>query len=615
MAQTQALGFQPITAALLGPDILARQLRLQQDAQYGQQMLQEGQQVPQGQMVSGHYVAPSFTQYLANALKTGVGRSALNQIPQEASALGRAQMQGINRMFGVPTQPTASPGAQAFPVGPSGTPQQPPIQPQQPSVAPQQSGMASPMGAPRMPLLPGRTPAQSAQAYALLGPQAYMTLVANQGAPTDMQKNLIAMGIQPGSPQWNQTMAGIVNKSTYIAPINVRPGGSVYDPVKGQVDYHAPGTNGTQIVETPNGPAMVNIPGSTQAVQAASTAKAAGPAAYKNQIINNPDGTNTLTTALAIGNQVNGQLPAPVRNNNPGALMPGGKLATYGSMEEGIKALDANLARYGQQGINTIAGAISKWAPPNENDTQAYIKDVANRLGISPTQKINLSNPLVRQAIGTAIAIHENGVKGVFGDGAAPQSSSSVPGIPVQGEGTIAANQELGKDQAKTLVASRDAAINATNELTNIAAERKAIATGTYGGTGAQAKLNAAKFAQGWLGIKLDPTKVTNTDYLSSMLGNGMLANIKKLGSQPTDADRNTLESIVGNIGKDPQALNKLIDFQEMMANRVIQRHNQLVAQATKGGIQSAFDMLVSPKTGMPGTEPSTSGFKIIGVR
>jgi len=39
--------------------------------------------------------------------------------------------------------------------------------------------------------------------------------------------------------------------------------------------------------------------------------------------------------------------PAPIRTNNPGALMPGGKLAEYGSMEEGLAALDKNLASYG----------------------------------------------------------------------------------------------------------------------------------------------------------------------------------------------------------------------------------------------------------------------------
>ena len=80
--------------------------------------------------------------------------------------------------------------------------------------------------------------------------------------------------------------------------------------------------------------------------------------------------------------------PAPIRTNNPGALMPGGKLAEYGSMEEGLAAMDKNLASYGKKGVNTLSGVISKWAPPNENDTNAYIAHVA-KVSALPVQSIS----------------------------------------------------------------------------------------------------------------------------------------------------------------------------------------------------------------------------------
>lgn len=118
---------------------------------------------------------------------------------------------------------------------------------------------------------------------------------------------------------------------------------------------------------------------------------------------------------------------APIRNNNPGAMMPGGKLAVYKTPEEGIAALDGNLKRYGDGGINTIAGVISKWAPPNENDTAAYISAVASRLGIPANQKIDLSNPYTRHALSGAIMIHENGNKTVFKPGATPAAGGVTP--------------------------------------------------------------------------------------------------------------------------------------------------------------------------------------------
>ncbi|NYS10341.1 hypothetical protein HZT44_19315 [Ralstonia pickettii] len=110
-----------------------------------------------------------------------------------------------------------------------------------------------------------------------------------------------------------------------------------------------------------------------------------------------------------------GAQPAPLRNNNPGALMPDGKLASYKTPEEGISALDKNLQSYGKQGAHTISDVISKWAPPNENDTASYIKDVAGRLGIPPDQKIDLSSPVVRHALSAAIMLHENGPSALMG--------------------------------------------------------------------------------------------------------------------------------------------------------------------------------------------------------
>jgi hypothetical protein len=107
--------------------------------------------------------------------------------------------------------------------------------------------------------------------------------------------------------------------------------------------------------------------------------------------------------------------PAPIRTNNPGALMPGGKLAEYGSMEEGLAALDKNLKGYKRKGINTLEGVISTWAPPNENDTKAYIAHVARVTGLDPKQSIDLDSPLVRQQLTAGIIQMESGRKAVFG--------------------------------------------------------------------------------------------------------------------------------------------------------------------------------------------------------
>lgn len=114
--------------------------------------------------------------------------------------------------------------------------------------------------------------------------------------------------------------------------------------------------------------------------------------------------------------------PAPLRNNNPGALMPGGRLAAYATPEEGLKAVDDNLKSYGAKGVKTLAGVISRWAPPNENDTDAYIKSASQTTGLDPNAPIDLSDPVTRHLVGAAIIRHENGSRAFMKAPEAPQA-------------------------------------------------------------------------------------------------------------------------------------------------------------------------------------------------
>ena len=98
-----------------------------------------------------------------------------------------------------------------------------------------------------------------------------------------------------------------------------------------------------------------------------------------------------------------------MRNNNPGNLRPGGHEAHYSSMRAGITAAMNNLIAYrNQHGLSTVAGIISRWAPPSENDTQAYINFVAERLGVSSTQTINVMDPATMYNLLMAIFYYEN---------------------------------------------------------------------------------------------------------------------------------------------------------------------------------------------------------------
>uniref|UniRef100_UPI0040747586 Gp29 n=1 Tax=Escherichia phage TaxID=3102713 RepID=UPI0040747586 len=109
-----------------------------------------------------------------------------------------------------------------------------------------------------------------------------------------------------------------------------------------------------------------------------------------------------------------------IRNNNPGNIrvskdqwegMTGddGAFVTFDSPESGVRALGKNLLSYGRQGYDSIEKIINRWAPPNENDTKAYIDSVVAATGIPATQSLDLSNQDTLSALAQAISFHETG--------------------------------------------------------------------------------------------------------------------------------------------------------------------------------------------------------------
>lgn len=119
------------------------------------------------------------------------------------------------------------------------------------------------------------------------------------------------------------------------------------------------------------------------------------------------------------------------RNNNPGNLdyielrgwqgqtgleeVPEGKSFTprfgrYDTIENGIRGIGKQLLKYQEfHGCRTPRQFVERWAPPTENSTDAYVKDVAAVLGVEPDTPIDLTDPSTLQVMTRAIIRHENG--------------------------------------------------------------------------------------------------------------------------------------------------------------------------------------------------------------
>ena len=125
--------------------------------------------------------------------------------------------------------------------------------------------------------------------------------------------------------------------------------------------------------------------------------------------------------------------PRGVRNNNPGNIdynprnawqgqlgleigVPSPRFARFDTPENGIRALGKLLINYrgkdgmpgvGGPGIDTVREAITRWAPGNENNTDAYIAAVARRLGVSANDVIDVRKPATLGVMVSSIIAHE----------------------------------------------------------------------------------------------------------------------------------------------------------------------------------------------------------------
>lgn len=145
-------------------------------------------------------------------------------------------------------------------------------------------------------------------------------------------------------------------------------------------------------------------------------------------VIGNVDASNNTNTNSNMGQEAQTQfnnmsLPRGYRNNNPlnvrknaanawkGKVVPGTDSAfeQFITIAYGYRCALYLLRKYIGQGNNTIRKIITKWAPPSENNTSAYIGHVAGRSGISADALIDRNDREKLCKIAYAMAWVENG--------------------------------------------------------------------------------------------------------------------------------------------------------------------------------------------------------------
>jgi hypothetical protein len=117
--------------------------------------------------------------------------------------------------------------------------------------------------------------------------------------------------------------------------------------------------------------------------------------------------------------------PRGIRNHNPGNLDKGSakwqglappdqqtdpRFAVFIDPTWGIRAIARTLISYQDKyGIHTIRAIVARWAPPSENDTQAYINQVCLGSGFTPDQQLDMHTYEHLKPVVECIIRHENG--------------------------------------------------------------------------------------------------------------------------------------------------------------------------------------------------------------
>ena len=116
-------------------------------------------------------------------------------------------------------------------------------------------------------------------------------------------------------------------------------------------------------------------------------------------------------------------VPRGIRNNKPGNVRytgtkwkgladppSDGSFCRFETPEYGIRAIYVIISNYYTiHNINTIRSVINRWAPPNENDTKAYIDHVSSKCGVGADQVIDPRSLDIMIPLIEAIILHENG--------------------------------------------------------------------------------------------------------------------------------------------------------------------------------------------------------------
>ena len=167
-----------------------------------------------------------------------------------------------------------------------------------------------------------------------------------------------------------------------------------------------------------------------------------------------------------------------------------------------------------------------------------------------------------------------------------PADKRSVTNIQTFEPATETAQKEYVKDIATTRKELQTTIV----VLDNIEKAKELIPeASSFMGAGGDAYLTAAKFLNNRFGSNIDVQGVKSAEELRSRLFMGVLDNLKKLDSQPTQQQQQALQEAFGRLETDPNALPQVLDVIGDALRTKVGLYNKDVTDAEARGVKFPF--------------------------
>jgi hypothetical protein len=151
-----------------------------------------------------------------------------------------------------------------------------------------------------------------------------------------------------------------------------------------------------------------------------------------------------------------------------------------------------------------------------------------------------------------------------------------------------------------------DKLINAPGMITAMQQAHNLIDSGAMTGTGAEWRLDVKK-AMKFMGIDVSDEEISSTETLASVLKDRVAASLKMtFGAQLSEGERAYLESAMGKIGTDPNALKDILTFYEQKARDSVKTHNEMAEAVSEFTLVPLTVTLPPEKKAKARKEPET---------